>query len=123
MREQSDRIARRSFLTAAVAAAGAVSVGKGLAAEKAHEKRPDAGGISLREKFFGCIAGCHIGSAMGAAVEGWPYERIEREYGMLDRPLPYSHYGKRDWVREPGTTEDGVERQKLMITAIIEKQD
>jgi ADP-ribosylglycohydrolase len=42
---------------------------------------------------------------------------------MLDRPLPYSHYGKRDWVREPGTTEDGVERQKLMITAIMEKQD
>ena len=26
-------------------------------------------------------------------------------------------------MREPGTTEDGVERQKLMITAIIEKQD
>ena len=123
MGKHSDRIARRSFLKAAVAAAGTVSVGRGLAAEKAYEKRPDSGGISLREKFFGCIAGCHIGSAMGAAVEGWPYERIEREYGMLDRALPYSHYGKRDWVREPGTTEDGVERQKLMITAIIEKQD
>ncbi len=60
---------------------------------------------------------------MGAPVEGWPYERIEREHGLLDKPLPYSHYGKKDWVREPGTTEDGVERQKLMITAIIEKQD
>jgi ADP-ribosylglycohydrolase len=79
--------------------------------------------VSLREKFFGCIAACHIGSAMGAAVEGWSYERIEREHGLLDKPLPYVHYGKRDWVREPGTTEDGVERQKLMITAIIEKQD
>jgi len=123
MGKHSDRIARRSFLKAAVAAAGTVSVGKGLAAEKAREKKPDAGGTSLREKFFGCIAGCHIGSAMGAAVEGWPYERIEREYEILDRALPYSHYGKRDWVREPGTTEDGVERQKLMITAIIEKQD
>ena len=123
MGNQSDRIARRSFLKAAAAAAGTVSVGRSLAAEKAPERRPDSRGISLREKFFGCIAGCHIGSAMGAPVEGWPYERIEREYGMLDKLLPYSHYGKKDWVREPGTTEDGVERQKLMITAIIEKQD
>jgi hypothetical protein len=45
-------------------------------------------GVSLREKFFGCIAGCHIGSAMGAPVEGWSYERIEREHGLLDTLLP-----------------------------------
>jgi len=36
--------------------------------------------------------------------------------------MSYEHYGNK-WKREPGTTEDGVERQKLMITAIIEKQD
>jgi ADP-ribosylglycohydrolase len=120
----NDWIGRRSLLKAAAVAAGAVSVGSSLAAEKANGTRPDSSrGISLPEKFFGCIAGCHIGSAMGAPVEGWSYERIEREHGMLDKPLPYSHYGKRDWVREPGTTEDGVERQKLMITAIIEKRD
>ncbi len=99
-------VTRRSFLgTAGAAAAGA-----------------PASGPSLREKFFGTIAGCHIGSAMGAAVEGWPWERIEREYGTLDRFLPYEHY-RNGWRREPGTTEDGVERQKLMITAIIEKKD
>jgi len=78
--------------------------------------------VSLREKFFGCIAGCHIGSSMGAPVEGWPFERIQKEYGTVDRLLPYEHY-RNGWKREPGTTEDGVERQKLMITAIIEKQD
>jgi ADP-ribosylglycohydrolase len=78
--------------------------------------------MELRDKFFGCIAGCHIGSSMGAPVEGWPYERIEKEYGTLDRLLPYQHY-RNGWTREPGTTEDGVERQKLMITAIIEKKD
>ncbi len=78
----------------------------------------------LQEKFFGCIAGVHIGSAMAAPVEGWPYEQIETEYGTLDRFLPYHHYqATTDWVREPGTTEDGVERQKLMITAIMRKQD
>jgi ADP-ribosylglycohydrolase len=122
MREHTDSTSRRSFLKAAMVTAGAVSAGKGLA-QDAGAKQAGAGGVSLREKFFGCIAACHIGSAMGAPVEGWSWERIEKEYGLLDKPLPYSHYGKRDWVREPGTTEDGVERQKLMITAIIEKQD
>ncbi|GGH86854.1 ADP-ribosylglycohydrolase [Pullulanibacillus pueri] len=77
---------------------------------------------SLREKFFGCIAGVHIGSAMGAAVEGWDYQKIEERYGTLQELLKYEHYNN-GWVREPGTTEDGVERQKLMITAMIEKQD
>ena len=78
----------------------------------------------LRDKFFGCIAGVHIGSAMAAPVEGWNYARIEEEYGTVDHFLPYHHYrGTTDWVREPGTTEDGVERQKLIITAIMRKQD
>lgn len=77
---------------------------------------------ALREKFFGCIAACHIGSSMGAVVEGWPYERIEKEFGAFDRLASYEHY-RNGWKREPGTTEDGVERQKLMITAILEKQD
>lgn len=77
---------------------------------------------NLADKFLGCIAGCHIGSAMGAPVEGWPYQRIEATYGTLDQLLPYEHYGN-GWRREPGTTEDGVERQKLIITAIIEKRD
>jgi ADP-ribosylglycohydrolase len=116
-------MARRSFLAGTVAAAAVVSAGRGLGAEPAKETKANTGGVSLREKFFGCIAGCHIGSAMGAPVEGWPYDRIEKEYGLLDKLLPYSHYGKKDWVREPGTTEDGVERQKLMIIAILEKQD
>lgn len=80
--------------------------------------------VPLRDKFFGCIAGVHIGSAMAAPVEGWTYQRIEETYGTLDKFLPYHHYqGTTDWVREPGTTEDGVERQKLIITAIMRKQD
>ena len=78
--------------------------------------------VGLREKFFGCIAGCHVGSSMGAPCEGWIYQRIEEKHGTIDRLLPYQHYNN-GWNREPGTTEDGVERQKLMITAIIEKKD
>jgi ADP-ribosylglycohydrolase len=92
--------------------------------ENSSGKNQDVTIVKLRDKFFGCIAGCHIGSAMGAPLEGYSWERIEKEYGTLDKLLPYHHYGNsNDWMREPGTTEDGVERQKLMITAIIEKQD
>lgn len=78
--------------------------------------------VSLKDKFYGCIAGVHIGSAMGAPVEGWDFERIEEKYGILDELLSYEHFNN-GWVREAGTTEDGVERQKLMISAIMEKQD
>jgi ADP-ribosylglycohydrolase len=122
MRKNDNSIARRCFLKGTLAAAAAASAPAALAAEK--RTRSNAGPVSLREKFFGCIAGCHIGSSMGAPVEGRSWENIEREYGTLDKLLPYHHYGKsNNWMREPGTTEDGVERQKLMITAIIEKQD
>lgn len=80
------------------------------------------GGGALRDKFYGCIAACHIGSSMGAPVEGWSYQRIEETHGLVEKLLPYEHYNN-GWKREPGTTEDGVERQKLMITAILEKKD
>lgn len=80
--------------------------------------------IALKQKFRGCITASWIGSAMGAAVEGWSPERIRETYGYLDRLLPYRHYqAYTDWKRPPGTTEDGIERQKLIATAIIEKQD
>ncbi|UCH35211.1 MAG: ADP-ribosylglycohydrolase family protein [Armatimonadota bacterium] len=76
----------------------------------------------LRDKFLGCIAASWVGSAMGAAVEGWSRERIKDTHGYLDKLLPYRHYNV-DWDRPAGTTEDGIERQKLIATAIIEKQD
>ena len=122
MTDHGDKVARRTFLAGVVGSSAALSVGSGPAAGQRAQSKTVAGQVPLREKFFGCIAGCHIGSAMGAAVEGWSYDRIEREHGLLDKPLSYVHYGRKEWVREPGTTEDGVERQKLMITAIIEKQ-
>ncbi len=79
---------------------------------------------AIRDKFRGCIAASWVGSAMGAAVEGWSPEEIEARYGFLDRLLSYRHYTHETrWQRIPGTTEDGIERQKLIATAIIEKQD
>ncbi|HSJ54463.1 MAG TPA: ADP-ribosylglycohydrolase family protein [Anaerolineae bacterium] len=91
--------------------------------------------VTLYEKVYGCLAASRIGSAMGAAVEGWTPEglhktrgyvdRVQQVYGYVDRLLPYTHYANRgiDWKRMPGTTEDGIERQKLMTQAIIDKQD
>ena len=124
MKNANNIMARRSFLKSSLVTASAIAVSarQTLAADEPKQAKSEA--VSLREKFLGCIAGCHIGSSMGAAVEGWPWEKIESDYGTLDKLLSYQHYrGTSDWKREPGTTEDGVERQKLMITAIIEKQD
>ena len=78
--------------------------------------------LTLKGKFRGCIAGSWVGSAMGAAVEGWSREKIKETHGVLDKLLSYRHYTHcTDWTRPPGTTEDGIERQKLIATAIIEK--
>ncbi|HEY9076065.1 MAG TPA: ADP-ribosylglycohydrolase family protein [Anaerolineaceae bacterium] len=80
---------------------------------------------TLYEKVYGCLAASRVASAMGAAVEGWSPEQIEAKYGFVDRFYSYKHYTYRgvDWERMPGTTEDGIERQKLMCRAIITKQD
>jgi len=81
-----------------------------------------SGRITLRDKFFGCIVGVHVGSALKGPCEGWPWQEIVKKYGTIDRMIGYQDYHN-GWNREPGTTEDGVERQKFMITAIIEKKD
>ena len=80
---------------------------------------------TLYEKIYGCLAASRIASSMGAAVEGWSPQRIEEVHGYVDKLLPYKHYVNRgiDWERMPGTTEDGIERQKLMCQAIIDKGD
>ena len=71
----------------------------------------------LSDRVFGCLAASQIGSAMGAPVEGWDWRRIEEEYGRLERLLPYEHYNN-GWSRQPGTTEDGIERQRVFLRAI-----
>ena len=76
----------------------------------------------LRDRIFGCIAASQIGSSMGAAVEGMHMDEIARKYGRVEGLMSYAHYDKR-WTRPAGTTEDGIERQRLMATAIIEKGD
>ena len=69
------------------------------------------------EKILGCLAASQVGSAMGAAVEGWSWQKIRDTHGRLEELLPYQHYGN-GWDRPPGTTEDGIERQRVLLRAI-----
>lgn len=77
----------------------------------------------LYDRMYGCLAATRVASSMGAHTEGKSREQIRAEYGVLDEFRPYHHYSDRtDWVHPAGSTEDGIERQKLMCTAIIRKQ-
>ena len=81
----------------------------------------------LFDKIYGCIAGAFVGSAMGAAVEGWEWRDIQAKHGVLKAMLPYAHYKHLNKpgsgrMRPAGTTEDGVERIKLLILAIGERK-
>jgi ADP-ribosylglycohydrolase len=112
---------RRQFLCDAALLTAAASVAS--SSSGASPVRAEASGdISLREKFFGCVVGLHVGSALKGPCEGWAWQRIQATYGTIDRMMSYQDYHN-GWNREPGTTEDGVERSKLMSTAIIEKKD
>jgi len=118
---------RRQLLhRAAVSTVGAgtlaLAASKSSSAAIASRKTRNPSRPSLFDKIYGCLAGSRIGSAMGAAVEGWDMDRIAEKYGIFDKLVAYHHYNV-DWDHPAGSTEDGIERQKLMCTAIIKKQD
>jgi ADP-ribosylglycohydrolase len=87
----------------------------------------------LFSRIYGCEAAVTIANAMGASVEGWPYERIEQTYGFLDRFLPEEQrestrpvrFGPKfeyhAYLRQPGWGEDGMERYRLLTSAILKK--
>lgn len=93
---------------------------------------------NLHDKIYGCIAASRIGSSMGTLTEGWSVERIRQVYGrvedLADQPARFKEprrHRAQTWCeryfwrypqdRKAGETEDGIERQKLICTAIIEK--
>lgn len=78
---------------------------------------------SIYDRIYGIILGSRGGSSLGAVVEAvGEMTEIERVYGTFNEFLPYNHYDV-DWSHPAGATEDGIERQKCISTAIIEKQD
>ena len=75
---------------------------------------------TLEDKVYATLAATRIASAMGAVVENWSIDMIEEKHGVFQELAEYEHYHN-GWKRPPGTTEDGIERQKLMCAAIIKK--
>ena len=75
---------------------------------------------TLFDKMYGCLAGSQVGSALGGPVEAMTHEMIRQRHGVVDRMLEYP-YGDENGRFLPGTTEDGVERQKLMALAIMDR--
>ncbi|MHC4718525.1 MAG: ADP-ribosylglycohydrolase family protein, partial [Planctomycetota bacterium] len=88
---------------------------------------------SLFDKIHGCNAAAVVSNSMGDITEGRSYQDIEAQFGFVDTLLPQDKPGTRRerpwgpaWVRHPhhrppGTGEDGIERHRLMCTAIIEQ--
>lgn len=78
---------------------------------------------SIFDRIYGIILGSRGGSSLGAVVEGMgQMDEIEKLYGTFNDFLPYNHYDVY-WSHPAGSTEDGIERQKAICTAIIEKQN
>lgn len=87
----------------------------------------------LFDKIRGCDAAAVISNSIGDVTEGKSYQEIAERYGFVDTLLSQDKQGsvrERDWGapwvrhahhRPPGMTEDGIERHRLMCTAIIEK--
>jgi ADP-ribosylglycohydrolase len=88
---------------------------------------------TLYQKIHGCNAAAVISNSMGDVTEGKSHQEIKARHGFVDTLLLQDKGGSvrardwgPDWVRyahhrPPGMTEDGIERHRLMCTAIIEK--
>ena len=91
---------------------------------------------TLFERIHGIEAATTVANSMGDVTDGLTWQQIEERYGFVDRLLPQP--GKwatrpdlpQEWGRDlvyhvhdrpPGMSEDGHERHRLAVTAIIEK--
>jgi ADP-ribosylglycohydrolase len=90
---------------------------------------------SLYSKIKGCIAGSRIGSSMAMPTEHMSIDVIDQNYGRIEelrsvvqnaKTFRWPHGSetrKKQFTFIEGSTEDGIERQKLIADAIIEKQE
>lgn len=78
---------------------------------------------SVYDRIYGIILGSRGGSSLGAVVESiGRMEDIEKQFDIFNEFIACNHYDV-FWSHPAGGTEDGIERQKCISTAIIEKQD
>lgn len=89
---------------------------------------------SMFSRIYGMEATAVIANSMGDISEGLSYQDIEARFGFHNKLLPQDIKGGSSqpdwgppWVRHahhrpPGATEDGMERHRLLTTAVIEKK-
>jgi ADP-ribosylglycohydrolase len=95
----------------------------------------------LFSRVYGSVACAYIANSMGQQVEGWTWDRIEKTYGLVDKWVPGERSATTEgkpilrrttqrfgwellsasYHREFGWGEDGLERYKLLASAIIRK--
>ena len=88
---------------------------------------------TLFDKVYGAEAAATIANSMGDVTEGMHYGEIEQKYGVLQELVSQEKPDRirpSDWGqvmiyhahhRPPGMTEDGMERHRLAVSAIIAK--
>jgi len=107
------RDSSRTLLVIALLSGGVVSFGQPTGGKPPNDR--------LFKHIYGGVAGAYIGNSMGAPVEGWTWERIEKTYGFLDKIVPDVRANRGGVVAQAGWTEDGMERYKLLASAVIKK--
>lgn len=86
----------------------------------ANESKPLTA-TTLFDRIHASMLGAAIGDAMGAPVEGWHYERIAQEYGVVDTLLPYDRPPDyhAHFATAPGTITDDTRLKHILCQAII----
>lgn len=69
------------------------------------------------DSVHGCLIGGGIGDALGAPVEGWSYDRIQKEYGTIERFLPQDNLMSDG---QPGSITDDTVLPHYLCLAIAE---
>lgn len=82
-------------------------------------------GTKLFDRIYASLLGGAIGDAMGGPVEGWHYERIVAEHGVVNHFLPYTlppeyHH---QFVNAPGTITDDTRLNQILCRAILDRGD
>ena len=74
----------------------------------------------LADKILGCLIGGALGDTLGRPVEGWDYDRIVAEHGLLDDPFPdWEQQNLKDAFGDVGT--DDTSLGQLLCNAYLEK--
>jgi len=78
----------------------------------------------LFDKIYASMLAGAIGDAMGGPIEGWHYERIVEEHGVVDTLLPYTEPPRPTYQfsNEPGVITDDTRLKHILCEAIVARR-